>query len=220
SYLDGLFVQVPFEPDSVTFSCGVPEIAGATVFVGLPAATTSADGADVAVVEPSPFDAVTRNRSVCPSSAEPSWYCVPFAPPIVEQLPPFLSQRSQAYSYFVGLFDQSPRSPLSTCPRRAAPKIRGAEVFEGFAWAAARLEPTATPASAAASTTPSTARRGRRLGVARARILTSFPSRRTLSCLLSSPRPIKTPAKRILTARQHFDHEPIPCPRPPPSLSG
>jgi hypothetical protein len=112
SYFDGLFVHVPFVPVSVAFSCGVPEIVGGAVFAGLPAATTTAVAADWEVFEPSELLAVTRNRSVWPSSAAVSWYCDPVAPSIVPQLPPLLAQRSQAKSYFVGLFVQDPRSPV------------------------------------------------------------------------------------------------------------
>jgi hypothetical protein len=69
---------------------------GATVLVGLPAATTTAVCAETAVVDPSALLAVTRNRSVWPASDAVSAYCVPVAPPIVAQLFPWASQRSQA----------------------------------------------------------------------------------------------------------------------------
>ena len=148
SYLDGLFVQAPFVPVNVAFSCGVPEIEGGAVLAGLPAATTTAVAADCAVLEPSELLAVTRNRSVWPSSAAVSWYCVPVAPLIASQPPPLLEQRSQALSYFVGLFVQDPRSPVRIWPMRATPTIRGGDVLVGFALAAARPDPTATAATA------------------------------------------------------------------------
>ena len=113
------------------------------------AATTTAVAADCAVLEPSELLAVTRNRSVWPSSAAVSWYCVPVAPLIASQPPPLLEQRSQALSYFVGLFVQDPRSPVRIWPMRATPTIRGGDVFVGFALAAARPDPTATAATAA-----------------------------------------------------------------------
>ena len=157
SYLDGLFVHVPFVPVSVEFSCGVPEIAGRTVLAGLPPATTTAVAADVAVVDPSLLVAVTRNRTVCPSSAAVNWYCVPSAPLIVSQLPPLAAQRSHAYSYLVGLPVQVPRSPVSTCPTRAAPMARGGEVLTGFALAAAKPEPTVATATTSADAAASAA---------------------------------------------------------------
>jgi len=59
------------------------------------AAATTAVAADVAVVLPPEFVAVTPNRSVLWTSAEVSLYAVPLAPMIEAQDPPFLSQRSQ-----------------------------------------------------------------------------------------------------------------------------
>src|SRR6478609_3243108 len=59
AYFDGLFVQVPLLPLRVEPSCGVPEMTGTAVFVGLPAATTTAVAAEVAVVDPSLFLATT-----------------------------------------------------------------------------------------------------------------------------------------------------------------
>src|SRR5581483_12112723 len=78
------------------------------------------------------------------------------------QPPPPELQRSQAYSYFVGLFVQVPRSPVSTCPTRAAPKIRGFVPFAGLSVDAAMPEPTTANATALARTPPIAARRNRR----------------------------------------------------------
>ena len=56
----------------------------------------TAVGTDVALVEPLPFVACVRNRTVFPTSAEVSLYDRdPPAPLMVAQLPPVLSQRSQ-----------------------------------------------------------------------------------------------------------------------------
>jgi hypothetical protein len=54
------------------------------------------------------------------------------------------------------LFVQVPRSPVSICPTRATPTIRGGEEFIGFAFAAAIPEPAAT-ATAAVMAVPSAA---------------------------------------------------------------
>ena len=83
-------------PVSVEPSCGVPEMAGAAVFAGLPDATTTAVAADVAAVDPSPFVAVTRKRILCPSSEAVSVYCVPVAPEIGLHPFPLALQRSHA----------------------------------------------------------------------------------------------------------------------------
>ena len=55
----------------------------------------AAVGTDVAMVEPSAFDAVTRKRIVLPTSTDFSVYFRVVAPLIPAQLPPFLSHRSQ-----------------------------------------------------------------------------------------------------------------------------
>ena len=55
----------------------------------------TAVGTEVAVLCPSALIAVTRKRSVLPTSAEVSVYLNPCAPLITAQLPPFSSQRSQ-----------------------------------------------------------------------------------------------------------------------------
>jgi hypothetical protein len=57
------------------------------------AARTTAVGTEVAWAEPSLFRAVTRERIVLPTSTRLSKYVLSVAPPIVEQLPPFSSQR-------------------------------------------------------------------------------------------------------------------------------
>ena len=56
----------------------------------------TAVGTEVAVVWPSAFFAITRKRSVLPTSAEVSVYFVACAPLITAQLPPVLPQRSHA----------------------------------------------------------------------------------------------------------------------------
>ncbi len=62
----------------------MPEITGATVLRGAPAAAAAiaAVGAESAEVGPSPFDAVTMTSTVFPTSAAMSAYVVPVAPAI------------------------------------------------------------------------------------------------------------------------------------------
>src|SRR5215208_1214695 len=62
------------------------------VVVGALSATTAV-GVDVRAVDPSALVAVTRTRSVLPSSGFLSVYVFSLAPPIAAQLPPSLSQR-------------------------------------------------------------------------------------------------------------------------------
>jgi len=82
----------------LTWSGGLPggqPFAGGGVGVGA-AFVITAVGTDVALVEPLPFVAFVRNRTVFPTSAEVSLYDRdPPAPLMVAQLPPVLSQRSQ-----------------------------------------------------------------------------------------------------------------------------
>jgi hypothetical protein len=65
------------------------------VGAGAAALRITAVGTDVAFVEPSAFVARTLKRSVFPASADVSVYFVAFAPLMLAQLPPFLSQRIQ-----------------------------------------------------------------------------------------------------------------------------
>jgi hypothetical protein len=56
--------------------------------LGAPAFCTTAEGADVDVLDPAVFVAVTRTRSVLPTSTDFSVYVLFVAPLIDEQLPP------------------------------------------------------------------------------------------------------------------------------------
>jgi hypothetical protein len=76
---------------------------------------------------------------VLPTSAEVSVYFVPAAPTIVEQLPPFMSQRSQKSSKSVGLLSQLSRWPVGTAPSNASTSdhlrdTSGQPGADGFAW--------------------------------------------------------------------------------------
>jgi hypothetical protein len=63
---------------------------------GAAAFVITALGTDVAFVDPLPFVARVRNRTVLPTSAEVNLYSREVAPLMLAQLPPFFSQRSQA----------------------------------------------------------------------------------------------------------------------------
>jgi hypothetical protein len=63
--------------------------------LGASAFATTPDGADVADAAPLAFLAVTRTRSVFPSSADVSTYVFAVAPLMSAQLPPLRSQRRQ-----------------------------------------------------------------------------------------------------------------------------
>src|SRR5438552_18996323 len=57
------------------------------------AAATTADGSEVAVLEPASFDARTPTRSLVRTSADVSVYVLAVAPMMFEQLMPLASQR-------------------------------------------------------------------------------------------------------------------------------
>jgi hypothetical protein len=76
----------------------------------------TAVGFEVEVLLPAEFDAVTRKRTVLPTSADVSVYVPLFAPLIPAQKPPLLSQRIQTTSNLVGPFDQVPLLPVSVEP--------------------------------------------------------------------------------------------------------
>jgi hypothetical protein len=76
---------------------GLPEIVGGPVFAGCPPLLTTTDVAfEFALADPSAFVAVTLTLSVEPRSADVTLYFVCVAPETGAQLPPLLSQRSQA----------------------------------------------------------------------------------------------------------------------------
>jgi hypothetical protein len=81
---------------SVCPACGVPETVGFAVRCGalLAAARTIAVGTDIALVDPSAFVAVTRTRSVLPTSFDATVYSRLPASEICEQLPPVFEQRN------------------------------------------------------------------------------------------------------------------------------
>src|SRR5689334_10685502 len=80
---------------SLTSSVPLPEVGQPSFVVGGGAgfAVTTAVGTEVDAVEPSAFFAVTRERMVFPTSTLLSVYVFSVAPLMLEQLPPFVSQR-------------------------------------------------------------------------------------------------------------------------------
>jgi hypothetical protein len=72
---------------SVCPACDDPEIDGTLESAGATACTTAV-GAELAELEPAPFDAVTTTSSVEPTSPGPSWYVGPVAPATGAQFAP------------------------------------------------------------------------------------------------------------------------------------
>jgi hypothetical protein len=123
-YEVGLFDHEPFEAVSVCPCSAVPLIAGSLVFTGAGGKTTAVCR-DVADAGPPPFDAVTRDRIVCPTSAAFSTYLPDDAPPMREQFPPERLQSSHAYEYALGLFIHDPVLVANVCPSLAVPVTTG-----------------------------------------------------------------------------------------------
>src|SRR5262245_60629001 len=75
---------------------------------------TTAVAAETAVFEPSLLDALTRTRSVSPTSADVTTRVFVSAPMIAEQLPPLVSQRSHWNAKLIGCGpDHVPGSAVS-----------------------------------------------------------------------------------------------------------
>src|SRR5205814_6986242 len=97
---------------------------------GAPAFWITALGADVVDDEPLPFRAVTRTRSVLPTSTPFNVYVRCVAPVIVEQLPPVWSHRRHSYVYVTGCApDQLPGFAVSVLFSVGVPEIVGGCVF-------------------------------------------------------------------------------------------
>ena len=87
-------VHVPWASVSTCPLLAVPEIVGATVLTGEPAApATTPVGEESALLAPAEFVAVTLTRSVEPESAAWTAYVCAVAPLIVAQLAPLELQR-------------------------------------------------------------------------------------------------------------------------------
>jgi hypothetical protein len=100
---------------------------------GAAACWITAVGTEVEELPPSELAAVTRRRSVAPTSAEVNRYEPERAPLIEEQLLPFRSQRYQTNAYAVGECVQLPFDPVSVAPSAGVPEIVGGVLFAGAA---------------------------------------------------------------------------------------
>jgi hypothetical protein len=86
-------LHVPVEAVKVVATTGEPEIVGSNVLFGTAGAVTTAVGADAATAEPPEFEAVTRTRSVKPTSPTVAVYVLPVAPASAAHVAPAGSQR-------------------------------------------------------------------------------------------------------------------------------
>jgi hypothetical protein len=77
-----------------TLAIGTGAFPAQPVGAGAVATRITAVGTDVAFADPSLFVAVTRTRSVLPTSTRRSRYVLAVAELILEHAPPFVSQRS------------------------------------------------------------------------------------------------------------------------------
>ena len=126
-----------------------------------PAPWMTALGADVAVLEPVACVAVTTTLSVRPTSADVKRYVCAVAPTMLEQPPPFWSQRCHWYANVIGpVPDHEPGLAVSVSPSRGVPEIVGGDVFEGPYCCSAAVPavpasapPSPTKAASAAATT-------------------------------------------------------------------
>ncbi len=109
----------------------MPEIAGSTVFTG-GAATTRAEAADVAGVEPAPLVAVTTTRSVPPTSPGTGVYVDAVADGMSAQADPAALQRRHWWAYvIVGVPVQVPVEAAIVEPSVGVPLIAGSTVLTG-----------------------------------------------------------------------------------------
>jgi hypothetical protein len=113
----------------------VPLTVGVDVFTGTP--TTTAVGFDATVFEPSAFAAVTRTRSLKPTSARTSRYRRSVAREMIAQLPPSgcppsAPHRTHWYANEIGCVPvHVPFVVLSVAPCSARPLMAGSAVFDG-----------------------------------------------------------------------------------------
>ena len=95
-------------------SCAVPETTGADTLTGAAAGITVAVAAEDALADPPAFDAVTKTRTVEPTSSSSRSYVDSSAPESASQSAPVSSQRCHSYPYDVGEPLQLPVVALST----------------------------------------------------------------------------------------------------------
>src|SRR5919201_3786329 len=104
--------------------------------LGASALPTTLVGADVAEVAPAVLRAVTRTRTVLPSSAVVRTYVFPVAPLMFEQLPPVRSQRRHWYENVSGCCPvHVPLFAVSVAPTCGVPLMVGGAVLCGRAGA-------------------------------------------------------------------------------------
>src|SRR5262249_23497120 len=109
----------------------VPLIVGSATFTGS-SETTTAVGSEYAVVEPTPFDAVTAPRRRWPTSSWPGAYDFDVAPAMSAQPVPLPSQRCQTYVNEIGFAPlQPPSLSVSLEPAAEVPLTVGALVLAG-----------------------------------------------------------------------------------------
>ena len=96
-------VHVPASPVSTLPCCAVPEIVGSEVLAGWTMGATTAVAAEIALLEPFAFLAVTLKRIVLPTSPEVSSYVRLVAPEMALQLAPFELQRCQLFVKLIGV---------------------------------------------------------------------------------------------------------------------
>jgi hypothetical protein len=144
-------VQVPVDAVRTEPTSVVPLMEGGVVFRGgCAVAPTTAVGSEAAVLEPPSLEAVTRKRSVKPTSAAPSKYVCAVAPLTDEQLEPALSQRCHWYAYEIGAVPvHDPLAPFKVDPWLALPLTVGRLAFEGAVAALAAAATTAVCADVA-----------------------------------------------------------------------
>jgi len=95
---------------------------------------TTAVCADVAVLEPVVFVAVTATRIVFPLSVLVSVYVLCVAEAIAAHAAPLASQRDHAYAYVMPVPVHVPGLAVRVCPTTVGPTIVGIAVFGGPAW--------------------------------------------------------------------------------------
>src|SRR5918994_5266436 len=108
--------------------------------LGASALATTPVGAEVAEAAPAALRAVTRTRSVVPSSAAVRTYVFPVAPLMSEQLPPVRSQRRHWYENVIGCCPvQAPVFAVRVWPTCGVPLMVGGAVSRGRAGAACTI---------------------------------------------------------------------------------
>jgi hypothetical protein len=120
------------------------------VFTGAFADEITSVAAEVAVLFPSVFVAVTATFSVWSTSPEATWYVFDVAPEIGLQLAPDASHCCHWYEKPVGEFAQLPLFAVKVLPSLGCPEIVGAELDCGAAAVAACVRTAAASSESSA----------------------------------------------------------------------